>query len=79
MSVDPVIVVGIHRKHAEIWSKMHIKAWNRMPIPVYPENMEHAFLGMRDRVILILEDAYIPKVFLDLIASRNTIIDLNSR
>lgn len=79
MSVDPIIVVGIHRKHAEIWSKLHIKAWNRMPIVVYPEIVEHVFQGMRDRVILILEDAHIPAPFLNLIASRNTIIDLNKR
>jgi hypothetical protein len=79
MSVDPVIVVGTHRKHAELWSKTHIQAWYRMPILVHPENMESAFRGMRDRVILILEEAYIPEPFLNLIASRNTIIDLNQR
>jgi hypothetical protein len=77
---EPIYVVGIHLRHAEIWSKTHLSGTTVRPVFVSPEIAERAFRGQRNRIIILLPEAYIPEDVLNhSVYGRNILIDLTER
>lgn len=74
---EPLYVVGISLNHAQIWSSLHVKENKVRPIFVSPTNVEKVFRGVRDKVVIVLKDAYIPEeVLIHCIRGRNLLIEL---